>query len=334
MRQFTAILVSTIMLCALPGTGEQGLNVFHLGNSLTDEVYGMHGIAESFGYTDFDWARQMIPGAPLHWLWTHQDGGFCLILLEGRTWGEQFESSPEMLRSRPWDVVTMQIYPKNGDGYHEYTLDAVIGFAKYAYQGNPNCQLYIYPGHTGEKERGDPGLNASLFEPIADTLSKHYPDKKQAYVLPTINAFAAMWDEGERDLWTDDGHANANGRYLLSLVFYTALYRQNPAGAIHTDIKWADGCPGVDPAFAATAQRVAFEVVTSYEKSGYYLATGAAQRAFTPARRQAQRQSSGDQPLFSITGRMVPSVSSRAVPDGFYISTDRAMPLVQWRGTR
>lgn len=47
---------------ALSAHSVPALNIFHVGNSITDQSYGMHTIAESLGIAE-NWTRFMIPGA-------------------------------------------------------------------------------------------------------------------------------------------------------------------------------------------------------------------------------------------------------------------------------
>ena len=49
--------------------------IFHVGNTLTDQAYGMHDIAKARKH-ETQFGRHMIPGAPLDWLWSHRSEGF------------------------------------------------------------------------------------------------------------------------------------------------------------------------------------------------------------------------------------------------------------------
>ena len=51
--------------------------IFHVGNSLTDQAYGMHDIAKARGH-ETKFGRHMIPGTPLEWLWNHRAEGSCI----------------------------------------------------------------------------------------------------------------------------------------------------------------------------------------------------------------------------------------------------------------
>ena len=68
-------ICSAVLFSGMPVYAAEALAVFHVGNSLTDQAYGMHDIAAARDKpTKF--VRHMIPGAPLDWLWKHRDEGF------------------------------------------------------------------------------------------------------------------------------------------------------------------------------------------------------------------------------------------------------------------
>jgi len=69
------VFFASIVLPCCDGAVQAAVAVFHVGNSLTDQAYGMHDIAAAQDKpTKF--GRHMIPGAPLDWLWNHRDEGF------------------------------------------------------------------------------------------------------------------------------------------------------------------------------------------------------------------------------------------------------------------
>ena len=81
MNRLRRVRVSLVLLLA-SGTAfasEPGktLRVYFVGNSVTDTVrYGsLAKLAASRQHT-LVWGRQMIPGAPLQWLWEHPTEGF------------------------------------------------------------------------------------------------------------------------------------------------------------------------------------------------------------------------------------------------------------------
>ena len=64
-----------MLLVAVAAQAKEPVAIFHVGNSLTDQAYGMHDIAKARGH-ETKFGRHMIPGAPLEWLWNHRAEGF------------------------------------------------------------------------------------------------------------------------------------------------------------------------------------------------------------------------------------------------------------------
>jgi len=89
-------LASIVLPCCDEAVQAAAVAVFHVGNSLTDQAYGMHDIAAAQDKpTKF--GRHMIPGAPLDWLWNHRDEGFRQP--DGK------KAADAILREHKWDVA-------------------------------------------------------------------------------------------------------------------------------------------------------------------------------------------------------------------------------------
>ena len=68
------LLTSGIGFASEPG---KTLRVYFVGNSVTDTVrYGSLAKLAASRQHSLVWGRQMIPGAPLQWLWEHPAEGF------------------------------------------------------------------------------------------------------------------------------------------------------------------------------------------------------------------------------------------------------------------
>ena len=80
------------------------LRVYFIGNSVTDTVrYGsLTQLAASRGH-QLVWGRQMIPGAPLQWLWDHHSDGFTK---------KPFGYPREAFANFQWDVVSLQPFDR------------------------------------------------------------------------------------------------------------------------------------------------------------------------------------------------------------------------------
>ena len=129
-KQFRSLC---LLLLALAAAGWAGgtKRVYLIGNSLTDNVRytGLQTLAESRGYRHV-WGRQMIPGAPIWWLWQHPDQGFRQ---------NPYGTYPKALGEYEWDAVTLQpfsMYSKE----HEHARK----FIELAVKKSPKVQFYIY----------------------------------------------------------------------------------------------------------------------------------------------------------------------------------------------
>jgi hypothetical protein len=71
------VIATTFFLPVTALAGDRPLRTYFVGNSVTDTIrYGsLAKLAGSRGHT-LTWGRDMIPGAPLSWLWQHPDDGF------------------------------------------------------------------------------------------------------------------------------------------------------------------------------------------------------------------------------------------------------------------
>lgn len=107
-----------------------GIRIYHVGNSWTDQAHGMHSIAQARGYNSA-WKHYMIPGASLGWHWTHI---------------HKRPGIPQEMSENKWDVLTLQ-----GGGRHALVYGAGlkedIGFANLVWQGNPQCQIYLFEAY-------------------------------------------------------------------------------------------------------------------------------------------------------------------------------------------
>ena len=213
-------------------SGTQGYSVFHIGNSLTDETYGVHDAAASLGHTGVAWGRSMIPGCPIWLHWQDKDSRGRL----NRRVAPLTESSPApligwvgpYLESTPIDVLVLQVFWANGDSYinkynqpnlHQETIQALIGFAGLVYTANPQCRVYLYASHTMDIGKADHTLEDPIinYKALKDTIDHRYPGHPSVFIIPAPLAFNAMLAQGgeSANLWSD-GHANSNGPFRAS----------------------------------------------------------------------------------------------------------------------
>jgi len=133
------LLVANSIAAADTQPAGQQLRFFYIGNSVTDQLdyNAFAAMAKTRGH-DINWARHMIPGAPLCWLWEHEDGFTT----------KPYGSGRQALANYPWDVITLQPFDR---GLHdgsadkpEGDVDIAQGYIDLAVKKNPDVQVYIY----------------------------------------------------------------------------------------------------------------------------------------------------------------------------------------------
>lgn len=272
-------LVLATILLALPvaAAAAEPVAIFHVGNSLTDQAYGMHDIAQARGHqTKF--GRHMIPGAPLDWLWNHRAEGF-------REPGTA--AADEILRSGRWDALILQPFG------HAAADEAEAGgnYAAAAYQGNPLCQVYVFANYPeiGENRAraGDwekrwlsdtDRKGRAHFEKVAETISARFPDKKPVRIIPVGEAMYQLhlrMQAGKvpgfrqiADLYADGVHLTSEGKYLEAVTHYATIFQDDPHGVITAGLRFWKAPYEVDESFARIVWDVVWEVVMRDPKTG------------------------------------------------------------------
>jgi hypothetical protein len=97
---FFALVIAPVLFLSGTAQGDDSpVRTYFVGNSVTDTIrYGsLAKLAKSQGHT-LTWGRDMIPGAPLSWLWEHP--------MEGSQ-EESFGLYPSALSEHAWDVLSL-----------------------------------------------------------------------------------------------------------------------------------------------------------------------------------------------------------------------------------
>lgn len=89
------------------------------------------------GGHETQFGRHMIPGAPLDWLWNHRGEGFRVP--------DSKKPADEILREGKWDVLILQPYGRAP----EKSIEFGANYAAAAYQGNPDCRVYVFANYPG-----------------------------------------------------------------------------------------------------------------------------------------------------------------------------------------
>lgn len=120
-------------------------------------------------------------------------------------------------------------------------------------------------------------------ESVRSHLASMNASRPPPYIVPAGRAIALLKQRVEAGqipgvatnaFWTTyfsnngtDNHLNPPGRYLVSLVFYTALFRLDPR--LLADTSLGTGATGITAAQAAAYQQIAWDAVTGYTLSGW-----------------------------------------------------------------
>lgn len=253
------------------------LAIFHVGNSLTDQSYGMHDIAKARGH-ETKFGRHMIPGAPLQWLWDHRDEGFRAP--------DSKSAADEILKNAKWDVLILQPFGRSPENSIEYG----VKYAAAAYAGNPDCQVYVfanYPDIGKEQEKKDrweerwlsknDTRGRATFARVAEGISNKFPDKKPVKIIPVGEVMYRLhlrMTDGKvpgyihiADLYEDGVHLKAEGKYLEAVTHYATIFQDDPHDCIVSGLRFWRGPYSVDKAFAEAVWEIVSEVTGTNERS-------------------------------------------------------------------
>ena len=219
------------------------VRIYFLGNSLTDQVkYDWFEKLSDESGVEVEWARQMIPGAPIRWLYAHPDEGFR---------EKEFGGWQKALGGFEWDVLTLQPFA----GFDE-EVEAAVKIARTALAKSPGVQIYWYaqwPGRDGHawadvwnQDFRDPrfrrGANhsRSCYEAGVYALRERLPDAKPVLLIPVghvmyrldrkmqqglISGFKSIYE-----FYADGIHLGNVGSYVVAGTFYAVIHRKSPVG--------------------------------------------------------------------------------------------------------
>jgi hypothetical protein len=293
-----SMILAAVAAFATPqaARGAEPVAIFHVGNSLTDQAYGMHDVAQGRGH-ETQFGRHMIPGAPLDWLWNHRGEGFRAP--NGK------KPADEILREAKWDVLILQPYGRAPETSIEYGAH----YAAAAYEGNPECQVYVFANYPGiGKDRSevdewearwlspDFRRGRASFEKVAQGISARFPGKKPVRIIPVGEVMYRLhlrMTEGNvpglkhiAELYQDGVHLKPEGKYVEAVTHYATVFQDDPHGCITSGLRFWRGPYRVDQEFAEVVWDVVWEVVTTYAHTGVKPEPEPSSRASIRTRRQ------------------------------------------------
>lgn len=185
----------------------QTLSVFFIGNSVTDTIrYGdLQKLAESRGHTQI-WGRQMIPGAPLEWLWDHPKDGFA---------EEPFGLPQKALPEYHWDAISLQAFDRLLDG----DVKASKNFIDLARKNpkNADTQFLLY-ARWPRMSKGGKSIDYDK-----NNFGKDGDDPAKITDYSTIDDWATLWNRKYTSGWDN---TNESKDYFETLT--QTLRREYP----------------------------------------------------------------------------------------------------------
>jgi len=252
--------------------------VYFVGNSVTDTVRydALRQLAESRGHVH-PWGRQMIPGAPLEWLWTHPADGFTQA---------PYSYPTNAFPHYDWDHISLQPYdrPLSSDS------NFASAFINISLPRNTNCQFLIYgrwpsqsnflPDYDGTwltNYNGGAGyecVTRDYFEQLTRALrglwsSALVQPVRLAPVGEVMYQLNQQMKAGQLpgftnivNVYADGVHLNDTGAYIVACTYFATLYRETPVGLSSAPYGLTD------PTVVAPIQSTAWAVVSSYPYAG------------------------------------------------------------------
>ncbi len=306
-RTLCVMIALTFFLSVKVFGDDKPCRVYFVGNSVTDTIRysSLAKLAQSRGHT-LTWGRDMIPGAPLQWLWEHPKDGFQ---------EEPFGHHPRALSEYPWDVLSLQPFDRHLDG-KDVDLAMAGNFIDLALKRSPDLQVYVY----SRWPRKDKGKDGSLvldyktkwlrkytggwdgteetkdyFERVVAGLKKAYEGKARPVLLVPVGDVLLELEGRMRagsvpgfndiaEVYVDGIHFNNVGSYIVGLTFYATMFREDPRGMTaepyngHLDPK-KDRL--IDEKLAAAIQDAVWNVVSKHPLAGVRRASSRERQSVT-----------------------------------------------------
>jgi uncharacterized protein YjdB len=279
------LLLAFMVLINFSVLSQTTKSFYFIGNSVTDaaNLKGIDQLATSAGY-NHEWGRNMIPGAPLEWIWDHPNDGIS---------EPPYGVFPNALANYTWDGISLQPF----DRWLDSDLAEITNFWNACKAKSPNVQLFVYerwPRNMYGDDMTDSRLTADYFNTLFDypyiesyayevNETRDYFEKltlacrnisgpKKMLMVPVgqvmyalnnkmktgqVPGFSSIWQ-----VYSDGIHMNNMGGFIAATTFYSTFYKADPRGMT----------PGsefgtLDASFVSIVQQTVWDVVNTYKDS-------------------------------------------------------------------
>ncbi|MEI7945954.1 MAG: hypothetical protein WCJ02_04630 [bacterium] len=181
----TELLTALLLLSLTAGATESTLRVYYIGNSVTDTIRykPLADLAATRG-VKIDWGRHMIPGAPLEWLYTHENDGFR---------EKPYGGWRVALNNFAWDAVSFQPFDRSFHGTNTAgqaigDLDLITELSRMAAGKNPDVRILVYARWPRMRSGGKPfSFDKNAYDPAKPG---------NGYDLAKLDPWASCWEAG------------------------------------------------------------------------------------------------------------------------------------------
>jgi hypothetical protein len=278
--------------------------VFFIGNSVTDQINynGLEALAKIRGIT-MVWGRHMIPGAPLEWLWNHQEGFST----------QTFGYSQAAVTNFTWDIVSFQPFDRGLASdqaiilkYLDLAKDRDVDTQFYIYERWPRMEGPDGKGISFDKNNFGPDQvirpvslaqvldyeavwnktftggydltneSRDYFEKLTLSVRKATPELKKPFLIVPVGEVMFQLQLLIKDeklpgytsiyqFYADAIHLRPIGQFVVGCTYFATLYKQNPAGLPIAPYSTAEHpISDADAALAPIIQATVWKVVSTY----------------------------------------------------------------------
>jgi len=267
---------------------------------------GLEALAQSRGINQV-WGHHMVPGAPLEWLWSHQEGFST----------KPFGFSQAALTNFTWDIVSFQPFDRGLAG----DQDIILKYLNLAKDRDADTQFYIYerwPRMEGPNGRGMPfdknnfgpdqiiqpvtlakiidyetvwnktltggfdltNESRDYFEKLTLALRQATPQLKKPFLIVPVGEvmyqLQLLIKAGKvpgytsiYQFYADGIHLRPIGQFVVGCTFFATFYKQDPTGLpIAPYSKGEHKISDADAALAPIIQSTVWKVVSTYPYAG------------------------------------------------------------------
>lgn len=268
---------------------EGPLAVYHLGHSLVGQ--DMPAMLAQLAGPGYRYDSQLGWGTSLK---EHWQGGDAINGFQAENDHPRYRDAKEAIGSGEYDAVVLTEMVELKDAIrHHQSAKYLTRWADLARSARPDTRVYLY--ETWHRLDDSDGWLDRLDADLANLWEAHVlaPDlagngaERPVHVIPAGQVMAAFVRAVEKQggvgnvlnresLFARDAegrldaiHLNDLGAYLVALTHYAVLYHRSPVG-LPRQLMRADGtaADAPDAQAAALMQRIVWQVVTGYDKTG------------------------------------------------------------------